>query len=561
MFIIDLRNTNVSEYRSSVIGNNNVDVAHIYSRFIEYATGYNAYLKVLSSEEDYCDKIEIDSADMSIDDGALLIKWTMGEVSTRYKKIFIQLQFENNDGSIIAQSRIVSIVLSDSIQSDVIIPPLYPKVLQQLRQDVDALAENKLDKVTNQSGIYAVNSSHEQVMLTYTVTPSSSAIVQRRGEQIMVPQTPATNDDATSKKYVDDEVAKKVNKTNTASQLYGTDGSGNQTTFTWTTSVIENAFPRRDNAGRLFVRETPDMEGEAVSMKYADKKLPKLNVPNAVYVNDSQAQPSYLYYGKSATGEYVVQRDSGQINVPETPTANAHATSKKYVDDLVTKIKRDSYLKVDITEYPTLADFLESEGEEGYLYLYPIDTSEAPDFQSGYYRYIWENNAWVDLGTTQIDLSNYVDKTTTQTISGDKTFSGTTTFSGYVKSLKPTGVRPALGDSSHLWTTLCVDGEQGNIFLYSHDGTKHASFGYSYSNSEHYLGIDFNGTSNYAITSTRFYPAVTNTKDLGDSTHCWKDLYLAGNITNGTKTVAVANIVDTNDLLASAQDIADIMSA
>ncbi|MBO7716032.1 MAG: hypothetical protein J6S85_20880, partial [Methanobrevibacter sp.] len=42
------------------------------------------------------------------------------------------------------------------------------------------------------------------------------------------------------------------------------------------------------------------------------------------------------------------------------------------------------------------------------VYLYPIDTSESPNFESGYYRYIWEDNDWVDLGTTQIDLSDYI---------------------------------------------------------------------------------------------------------------------------------------------------------
>lgn len=45
---------------------------------------------------------------------------------------------------------------------------------------------------------------------------------------------------------------------------------------------------------------------------------------------------THVPYGDSATANYIVQRDvNGQINVPQTPTSNAHAASKKYVDDKV----------------------------------------------------------------------------------------------------------------------------------------------------------------------------------------------------------------------------------
>ena len=96
MFIIDLRNTRVSNYDFSVIGNNNVDKVYIYSHFVQYANGYKVYLKAHSTDDRYVDKIEIDSQNISIEDGALLVKWTMGEVSTQCERIELQLQFENN---------------------------------------------------------------------------------------------------------------------------------------------------------------------------------------------------------------------------------------------------------------------------------------------------------------------------------------------------------------------------------------------------------------------------------------------------------------------------------
>lgn len=81
------------------------------------------------------------------------------------------------------------------------------------------------------------------------------------------------------------------------------------------------------------------------------------------------------------------------------------------VNNLFSTYKSGSYRKVSITDYPTLASFLASTGNEGFWYLYPKKTSESPTFQSGYYSYIWEDNAWVSLGDTNIDLSDYATKT------------------------------------------------------------------------------------------------------------------------------------------------------
>lgn len=96
-------------------------------------------------------------------------------------------------------------------------------------------------------------------------------------------------------------------------------------------------------------------------------------------------------------------------------SSNELAT-KGELDSAIDTIKRNSYINVDLSTYPTLQSFLASEGEEGDIYLYPIDTSESPTFESGYYQYIWENNQWQDLGTTQIDLSNYYTKPQADTL-------------------------------------------------------------------------------------------------------------------------------------------------
>lgn len=54
---------------------------------------------------------------------------------------------------------------------------------------------------------------------------------------------------------------------------------------------------------------------------------------NILYGTNNSAQESALPYSVSVSGDKIVQRDSnGQINVPNTPTQNSHATSKIYGD-------------------------------------------------------------------------------------------------------------------------------------------------------------------------------------------------------------------------------------
>lgn len=174
----------------------------------------------------------------------------------------------------------------------------------------------------------------------------------------------------------------------------------------------------------IFKGGTLDNTQTVVSFISNDKKVvyvKQTNLGNKVYVTTAYGEQFVLPYDINAEGGTIVLRGGiGEVNVPITPLANSNATSKKYVDDiesalrdLIDTLVRNSYINVDTTEYPTLQDFLDSDGEEGHIYLYPIDTS---DLTKGYYQYIWEyieqddEYEWQDLGTTQIDLSNYYTK-------------------------------------------------------------------------------------------------------------------------------------------------------
>lgn len=378
MFVIDLRNKLVGKYCFSVMNNNDVDTVYIYSHFTQYKD-YLCYLKVISEDETYVDEFLIDSEKVIIEDNALRVEWTLGAISTHCKKISIQLEFRENqeDNSKVAQSSIVDIVLGDTLDVSEKIAVLYPDILKSLQNQIDDLNDGSvasfdMSYVNDVLTINLKNAEGESVASLQANIPTSTKVDKVEGMGL-------SHNDFT------DALLTKLNGIAQGAQV----------------NVIEGV--QVDGA---------DLPIDANKKVNITNKVTKTNGANKVYGTDNAgAQTTFDIDNGTGYSGSVARRDSnGQLHVPLTPTANSHAVSKKYLDDRIANIQRDSYKPVDITTYPTLNDFLASTGEEGFLYLYPIDTTEAPTFESGFYRYIWENNAWVDLGTTQIDLSNYYTK-------------------------------------------------------------------------------------------------------------------------------------------------------
>lgn len=108
-----------------------------------------------------------------------------------------------------------------------------------------------------------------------------------------------------------------------------------------------------------------------------------------------------------------------------TSTYKTNYVDKAYIDSAVQTILRNAFILVDTTTYTTLDSFLASNGQEGYVYLYPIDTS---DLTKGYHQYIWESDSWLFIGDTNIDLSQYATKSWVNTTLEDyatKSYVGT----------------------------------------------------------------------------------------------------------------------------------------
>lgn len=310
--------------------------------------------------------------------------------------------------------------------------------------------------------------------------------------------------------------------------------------------------------------------------------------PFTLVINETGVMPD------TDSGLTIAQIDSYLLNIQNlvagavrqntdailSPTSE-NPVQNKVVTNAIETLKRGSYTKVDTTEYPTLADFLATTGEEGYLYLYPVNVSDEDE---GYYQYIWENNLWVSLGTTEIDIANMMTTDTTQSVSGQKTFAGGVIIS---TSFSSQGHLPAttetydLGSNEKKWDRVflrTIHTAGGNLtlsvgsnieiycnqnaylfpnqdgYLYLGKSNKRFScvFTSSIANDFSALQIKGKGGINFQCDNgSSVRPSTNGQLNLGSSDAKWNYVY-TNYISNGTTTIsvnAIATKVDTNDVL------------
>lgn len=302
MFIIDLRNKFVSDNHFSVIGNNNVDKVRFLSHFTQYSN-YSIYLKVKSEDETYVDKIEIASENISVDEDMLVVDWTMGKVSTQCKKIYVQLQFENDEGELIAQSRIVNIILNDTIDVSEEMKRIYPDILIELQNQIDTLSEDSVANisVSYSNDVLTINlyNSKNKVIATKTASiPLDTHIADKNNpHEVTKAQVGLGNVDNTSdlnkpvSTATQNELNKKLDKVDTESAVYGTDYQGHQTMYdvddyAGADGSIVRRSAQSGHIGQIIVPLTPIDNTEAGSKGYIDAfaKVLIVSIDSSTYV-------------------------------------------------------------------------------------------------------------------------------------------------------------------------------------------------------------------------------------------------------------------------------------
>ena len=177
----------------------------------------------------------------------------------------------------------------------------------------------KLDKVNNVNQVYVTDNNGKQTTLPYSKNFNGGTIVQRNDDGQIDVKEPTEDHQAVNKGYVDQELAKKVNKTNTPKIVLATDNNGNVTEIPYSVGSTENgnALVQRDDNNCININD-PVFETHAVNKRYGDNAYLGINKVNAT------AQPNTI----------PIRDSNGRMTVA-TPTEDNHAANKKYVQDQI----------------------------------------------------------------------------------------------------------------------------------------------------------------------------------------------------------------------------------
>jgi hypothetical protein len=201
----------------------------------------------------------------------------------------------------------------------------------------------------------------------------------------------------------------KVDKTNGALKIYGTDANGNQVAWDYRyANNTKNTVAGRDGNGNIQVG-LAKYASDAVNKEYAENNF----VGKQVAEFDSGATRGYVYF-IDPDNKTIIKKVQIQANPDTIPLRNPNGTfyvgnatlpyeavNKGYVDGLVSGL---TGLKL------AVVDTLPTENiSESTIYLVAVDGST----NNVYDEYLYINGVWEKIGSTQVevDLTDYVKKT------------------------------------------------------------------------------------------------------------------------------------------------------
>lgn len=216
------------------------------------------------------------------------------------------------------------------------------------------------------------------------------------------------------------------------------------------------------------------------------------------------------------------------FELPDGKTARNLQDQVKFLSeklkDLYAAFNDSGLKKIEIVEE------LPEVGDPTTLYLLANDDPEEGDY---YDEYLWIDDAWEQIGSTQIDLSDYMTLSTEQTATALKTFNSgiittkiDSTDAAYIDiALAGTtayrvggaDIRPISNNTKNIGTS---DYKWKNLYL--NDTLYLRNFNITVASSDGLL------CSTNWLVNGNLRPYTNNAKDLGSSTYTWKDLYLSG---------------------------------
>ena len=211
-----------------------------------------------------------------------------------------------------------------------------------------------------------------------------------------VPETPTADSDAASKKYVDGAVAPKAEDDEVV-HLTGNETIAGVKTFT----------------SNVTIPATPTANTDAASKKYVDDSVaPKAENDEVVHLTGAESVDGVKTFAAKAVF-------SAGATVPETPTADADAASKKYVDGAVDPLAVDEEV-VHLTGNETIA------GVKTFTSNVTIPATPTANTDAASKKYVDDSVA------PKAEDDEVVHLTGAETVGGVKTFTDGAVFSAAV---------------------------------------------------------------------------------------------------------------------------------
>ena len=271
------------------------------------------------------------------------------------------------------------------------------------------------------------------------------------------------------------------------------------------------------------------------------KRVDKTDAVSKVYATDSTGTQAVITYSTNTDASTIVQRTSnGNVNVA-APTANSHAATKKYVDDLgANKVdKNDPIAAATHTKITYDAKGLVTSGTD----IVAADVTDLTATASEINELHGGTATQADfiklhsLTATATEL-NYVDGVTSaiQTQINSKVSKSGDSMTNNLEMTNGSIYLEGIGHTVSESTSKLVLGTPTNVYAYL-TGNNQGAFGIYSETSGTRKGITCYPNQNF------FADATTKTIDLGRSNNVWKTGYI-NTLSDGTNSISIANIIN-----------------
>ena len=407
---------------------------------------------------------------------------------------------------------------------------------------------------------------------------------------------------------IDSKVSKNTVSLSTAS-VYGQNVNNVEQMYQISPNAYGQFLIQRDSNGMFFVNE-PTQYSHPASKNYVDNLCSGI-VKSQAYTSYFAmiTEINSLDDGHFKVGQNIYIQT---VDVPDLWVYAVDSTSSSYTyttdSDFVSSLINDGYVKVgyyklsyletnkvDLTNYLTTNTAQDITATKTFIGSQPLavkypNASNAfvinPDSNGMNVKLIFGNNTmlmlhngaiqmyrsalagsdnsldlgssstyWKDLylaGKTQYKNTSASGSATWQMyedqygqLSLERTYNGVTTkmfeFNG--NTIKPVGSSGNLGSSSQNWGDLYLNGKVdfGDNATIIKDSSNRVVIKYGNNEKVKVGSVD-------TLFSNRVTPDSSNTYDLGRSGVYWRDLYMSGNISNGTRSVSITDIAKVQSL-------------